>query len=120
MYHADYAAMVFINNQGSLFVNDFITFHNEAIGDKQLEKFRKLFKVKVVCCVQSLPIDHGINVNTILGHVKLQVSTVLSSEQTAIVYSNIEMLYPDESTFTLHDVVSVCLEQIVDMSHPTH
>ena len=44
--------------------------------------------------------------------------TLLSSEQTAIVYSDIEMLYLDESTFTLHDVVSVCLEQIVNMSQP--
>ncbi len=44
--------------------------------------------------------------------------TLLSSEQTAIVYSDMEMLYPDESTFTLHDVESVCLEQIVDVSHP--
>ncbi len=38
----------------------------------------------------------------VLGNVKLDVCTLLSSEQTAIVFGGVDMLYPDEDTFTLH------------------
>ncbi len=48
MYHVGYwhdnlpAPMVFINNQRSLFVNDFITFNNVAIGDRKVGKVQKI------------------------------------------------------------------------------
>ena len=49
---------------------------------------------------------------------KIDVYTLFSSEQTAIVFGSMDMLYPDEDTFTLHEVVSVCLGKVVEVSHP--
>ena len=59
MYHAEYwhdnfpAPMVFINNKGSLFVNDFITFNNVALGDVTVGKVQKIVQCEG-CCVFSL------------------------------------------------------------------
>lgn len=53
-----------------------------------------------------------------LGDVMFKVQTLLSCDQMAIEYCDISMMYPDEDTFTLDEIVTVCSEDIVRLSCP--